>query len=84
MTAKKLGLSLIILMVLMLIVSACSLGPTDAECEDAMQQLNISAGRARYDDITPLELNLILNNEHAPDTIGFLLKECVQNGWDYR
>ncbi len=42
MTAKKLGLSLIILMVLMLIVSACSLGPTDAECEDAMQQLNIS------------------------------------------
>jgi len=28
-----------------------------------------------------LWVNDILNRQHAPDSVGFALRECIENGW---
>ncbi len=70
---KKLAL---ILVLLLLLLSAC--GPSNEKCESAWEQLDVPAGEEGT------HVNLILNNEWAPDSVGFTLKECIQSGWDYR
>ncbi len=87
-------LHILIALVPMLILSACSSGPTDAECESAWSQLEVGVDSLDYDTydeyVEAFEadvgstVSLILNREHAPDTVGYTLKECIQNGWDYR
>jgi hypothetical protein len=86
--------ALLIALLLVLALTACSSGPTDAECESAWSQLESGINPLDYDTYdeyveafetdVAMTISLILNREHAPDTVGFIIKECIQNGWDYR
>ncbi len=75
-------LFVVILLALSVLLSAC--GPSEADCELNKQQLNKLQGRAMYDAIPALEITLILNSEYPPDSLGFMLKDCIDNGWDFR
>lgn len=85
---------LLLVLALLVLLVACSSGPSDAECIGAKQQmttLDVSETETYQEHrdsvarpLNGVEVNLILNNEYAPDTVGFVLKECIENGWDYR
>ncbi len=73
---KKILFVMLIVLLLGILLAAC--GPSDAECENAWRQMDVPTGEAfTYVD-------LVLNNEWAPDSIGFAVKECIESGWDYR
>lgn len=82
----------IILLAFLLV--ACSTGPSDTECIEAKQQMTViemseADTYQEYRDsaarpLNEMEVNLLLNGKFAPDTIGFVLKACIENGWDYR
>lgn len=86
---KKLFLCLI---VLTMILTACNSGPSDEECSNAQTQFTIldplEAGD--YDDylasasrpLTASEVDMILNRNHSPDSVGGVLRECIDNGWN--
>ena len=73
------------------LASACS-PKYDAEtCIDAKVQvtttLDLSETYAEYIEsferpLTGFEVNYILNTNHSPDSVGAILKECIENGWD--
>jgi hypothetical protein len=77
-----------------MVTTACSSGPSDEECELAWSQLSSNIDPLDYDTYEEyteaieedigMTVGLILNREHAPDTVGYVVKECIQNGWDYR
>jgi len=48
---------------------------TAFECESGWRQLDVDAGDEA------LWVNDILNRQHAPDSVGFALRECIENGW---
>ena len=91
---KMTVLPILIVLLLILILTACSTGPTDTECESAWSQLESGINPLDYDTYdeyveafeadVAMTVSLILNREHAPDTVGFVINECIQNGWDYR
>lgn len=93
-TRNSIAPSVLIVMLLTLVLPACSSGPTDAECESAWSQLEVGVDPVDYDtydeyveafeEEVGMTVSLILNREHAPDTVGYVAKECIQNGWDYR
>ena len=86
---------LLLTILLTLFLSACG-GPTDAECKNAWYQLEVggeilTSEYIAYEDYVEAfdtaigaAASSVLNREHAPDTVGFVVKECIQNGWDYR
>ena len=98
MNLRKLAVLPILVVMLVLLLVACSSGPTDAECESAWIQLalgsdinNNATDYDSYEDYVEafdaeigFQISLLLNREHAPDTVGYVLKECIQNNWDYR
>ena len=77
-------LHILIVLLLIMVLLACSSGPTDAECESAWSQLESSLNPLDYDTYdeyveafeadVAVTISLILNREHAPDTIGYVLK----------
>lgn len=86
---KKLFLCLV---VLTMILTACNSGPSDEECWNAKRQMTglDPLGPDTYDEyvesferpLTALEVNMILNTNHSPDSVGGALRECIENGWD--
>ena len=68
---KKLVFALVVIALLLV---GC--GPTDADCEMAWYQLDVEPG----DEGTIV--NIILNSNWAPDSIGSAVKECIKSGWD--
>jgi len=71
----------LIVLCLMVLLVGCNSGPTDNTCDGAKRQLELGGDVAVSD---PMTVNFILNTNHAPDTVGATLKECIENGWDYR
>ena len=85
---------LVFVLVIALLLVGC--GPTDAECESAWGQLEVgsevNANAADYDSYdeyaeafaadVAFTVNIILNGNWAPDSIGFAVKECINSGWD--
>ena len=69
----------LIVLLLTVLLSACG-RPTDAECESAQIQMTGS----KYVKLDGMEVNMILNNNFAPDTVGQVLKDCINSGWDYQ
>lgn len=68
---KKLLLTIILLSVLL---AAC--GPSDFECDMALEQYNDGAS------LSGLEVQMILNNNWAPNTVGEALQDCIESGWE--
>lgn len=68
---KKLVFALVVIVLLLV---GC--GPTDVDCEMAWYQLDVEPG-----DEGAI-VNIILNSNWAPDSIGFAVKECIESGWD--
>ena len=64
---------ILIVLVLMVLLVAC--GPSDADCDMAWDQMDVDYG----DEGTIV--NMILNTNFAPDTVGHRLKECIESGW---
>ncbi len=64
----------VIALVLVILLAGC--GPSDEECELAWMQLDVEPGDES------LMVNRILNTNHAPDTVGAKLEECINGGWD--
>ena len=50
-------------------------GHTSEECAVEWDGLDVDAGDESF------YVNLILNTVHAPDSVGFLLEECINGGW---
>jgi hypothetical protein len=84
---------LVAIVLLLVLVGACSGRPTDAECEGAWLQLSgvTSTDYDTYEKYVEafesnaaMHVDLILNKEHSPDSVGHMLKECIQGGWDWR
>ena len=65
-----------VLLVLAIVLAAC--GPSDSQCNLSKMQFT------DYDDrpLTAMEVNLILNNNFPPGTVGAMLQDCINNGWD--
>ena len=95
MNPRKMTVPQILIVILpIMVLSACSSGPTDAECESAWSQLEIGVDPMDYDTYDEyveafeadvgVTVSMILNREHAPDSVGYVVKQCIQNGWDYR
>lgn len=68
---KKLLLALALLAVLL---TAC--GPSNFECDMALEQYNDGA------PLEGMEVQMILNNNWAPDTVGDRLQACIEGGWE--
>ena len=77
-------ISLVLIMVVLLV--ACGGGDPvggsndggssiDAYCENAWEQAEVDAGGEGS------FVNMVLNNEWAPDSIGYAIKDCINNGW---
>lgn len=64
---------LVIALVIMIFLTAC--GPSDAICNGAWYQMDVAPGQGN------LAMNMILNSEWPPDSVGHTLKECVEHGW---
>lgn len=64
---------ILVLIVLMLLV-AC--GPSDEDCDLAWNQLDVDPGDEAF------YVNIVLNTNHAPDTVGFMIEECIEGRWD--
>lgn len=47
----------------------------DAECASAWRQMDVAAGDEG------MIINLIMNNNHAPDTVGAYLRQCLEEGY---
>ena len=79
---KKLGL---ILVLVMLLVGCAGGGDSSSyvpqpswgeRCDDAWELMDVDAGDESF------MVNLILNNVHAPDSLGYFLEECINDhGW---
>ena len=65
---------LVLTLALAILLAGC--GPSDADCDDAWEQLDVPYGEESF------YADLVLNREWAPNSIGFTLKECIQSGWD--
>jgi hypothetical protein len=91
---NKSALRFLIVTLLAIALPACNSGPSDAECESAWSQMEIGVDPLEYDTYDEyveafetevgMTVSMALNREHAPDSVGYVLKECIQNGWDYR
>jgi len=73
-------LSILVIVLLLLVIAACSRGPADAECEAAMFQMRERPSVA--EPLDPAVVRMILNTNHAPGTVGAVLRECIENGWE--
>ena len=73
--------ALLLLVMIMVMLVGCNSGPKDSECESAKRQMEMS-GEILLSD--PLNINYIINTNHPPDSVGFILRECIESGWDYR
>lgn len=81
-TMRKIAL---ILFVLVIVLSACGGDPSSSSyvprpdwrevCDDFWEQLDVETG---YEQET---VTMLLNQEWPPDSIGFAVKECVNDGW---
>ena len=67
-----------VLIVLAVLLSACNTRPSDADCLLARQQMT----GTDWEHLDAMEVNLILNNNFAPGTVGITLQECINGGWD--
>lgn len=84
----------LILLTALVLVACGTSRPTDEECSNAWAQISTHVNARDYSTYDAyveafeadlgMQVGLILNREHAPDTVGYVLKECIQNGWDYR
>ena len=93
---KKTGLVLIVIL-LALILVACG-GPSKKECDDAWLQIDwgevalwaaegettLEGAFENFNGVAIEAVNYLLNNEHSPDSVGYTLKECINNGYDWR
>lgn len=79
---KKFGpllMVLIIMIVLLMFIEINSGGEIttfDERCQRGWNQMDVDPG----DEGTIV--SLILNREHAPDSVGAALQECIREGWD--
>ena len=71
MKARLLGL----VIVLVLALSACG-GPDAEVCQLNWNSMEVEAGDEGF------YVNLVLNSEWAPDSVGSVIKECIQDGWE--
>ena len=49
---------------------------TKATCEYGWKQMDVEVGNEG------MIINLILNNNFPPDSVGAALKECINGGWE--
>lgn len=98
MKIKKAGLLLLIIL-LVLVLGACGRkGPSDEECMAAWKQIDwetivqqsfkgettMEGGFEKFVDYVNELVDMLLNKEHSPDSVGYTLKACIENGWDWR
>lgn len=50
--------------------------PSNEKCQSVWDQMDVESGNEG------MIVNLILNREHAPDSVGATLQECIRKGWD--
>jgi len=95
---RMIVLLVVITLALLNALSACSSGPNEAACEAAWDQLNVGQNAnanaldygsyQKYQEAFEAEVNsvvgMLMNQDFAPDTVGYTAKECIKNGWDYR
>lgn len=68
---------LLILVVAMMLLTSCGYGGySEGDCEMAWQQMEVDYGDEAW------TVNLILNNNHAPGTVGEVLNTCIMGGWE--
>ena len=91
----KKGFIVLLFLLVALLLVACN-GPSDADCLANWNQLSSIANanaldydsyedyQEAFEEDMNMQVSLILNRVHAPDTVGYILKECIENGWDYR
>ena len=65
------GLALLLIAVLMSLAACGYGGYSEEDC-----QMDVDYGDEA------LTVNLILNNTHAPGTVGEVLYECIMGGWE--
>ena len=65
----------------MMILIGCNTGPSNKICEDAKFQLEVGGDISLSDGTS---MNYILNTNHPPDSVGAILRECIENDWDWR
>ena len=65
---------LFVLMLLVVLLAAC--GPSDVDCALAWEQLDVDSGDEGF------MMNIALNSNWPPDSIGYTVKECIEGGWD--
>lgn len=71
---KRILMCLIIVLVLL---AGCGFGGyTQEDCDVAWAQMDVDYGDEAW------TVNLILNNTHAPGTVGECLYECIMGGWE--
>lgn len=94
---KRTGL-LLLVVILALFLGACSKGPSDEEClaawmsmdwetlvfQSAKGETSMEGAFENLEDNINKLVSTVLNEEHSPDSIGFTLKVCIENGWDWR
>ena len=91
---KKLILVVVVVVIALLIGNAMR-GPSDEECQSAWGQMdagaNANANATDYDTYQEyldafeaevgMVISLILNTNHTPDSVGGVLKTCIEMGW---
>ena len=70
------GLALLLIAVLMSLAACGYGGYSEEDCELNWQAMDVDYGDEA------LTVNLILNNTHAPGTVGEVLYECIMGGWE--
>ncbi len=94
----KMKAGLLLLVVLLVLVSACGKTPSDEECRDTWIGMDweeifrtsiegITSLDDMYDNVRDMMtqfVQMVLNEEHSPDSVGFMLKACIERGWDWR
>ena len=68
----------IVVLSLVVIILLCACGPSDQTCDGARLQMTDFEDRP----LTTIEYQVIMNNNHAQGTVGAVLRDCMEHGWD--
>ena len=81
-----------LLLIMMVLLVSCSGRPSDADCESAKLQVTAENPgefgtykeyiEATKRPLTAIEVHRFLNTEYPPDSVGAMLKACINGGWD--
>ena len=79
-----------VIVVMALLIGACG-GPSDEECALNWRSMDVGVYALDYDTYEEytdafeadvgMVIDLILNTNHTPDSVGAILKTCIENGW---